>query len=480
MDEKQKTTQTNLNDIPPPKKFSVSDILDKADLSSDFDESVDPGGLHSESFEPKPAGAGKTVSPNKEDGQKEAPVVVAATTASTTSNIVRPASPVAAVSTNSFKRLLQNTYFKYGAAVFGLLLLVGMSVFAGVRFGARPAQMITDQAEIDKSTLLIDSTQRTVGVASTENPDGLQVGATVTTTPQDAANIRMGLLQGKDPSLIFDNGQKSTWQISSLNGALEFIQGTDGRAKLDSNALSLANALNVGGQTNANGGLNVPGETTLGKDSNNIVTIQGTRVATPNNLSFDENTLYINAANNSVSIGSANANGYKLFVAGSVRATGNIVSDGQVLAAAGSARGPSFTFAGNSSSGVFSPGVNAVGIAANGGEVLRVQQGAVVAFGANIEADGYLRGGRAGNNPAFQIVRFTGSLDGSGMANIGTGLGNGYSRVLIADAWYQGGGGAAVPMSVDSVNGGNMVISGGIPGRAFRASILYSQDAAGW
>lgn len=468
MDKKQTTIKTDSSDIPAPKKFSVQDILDKADLSSDFDESVDPEGQH-KSPEPEPS---DDIPLQKDE--------VAAATTSPAPNIVRPAPVAVMLSASSFKRLLQNTYFKWAAAVVGLLLLVGMSVFAGVRFGARPAQMITDQAELDKSTLFIDSAKHTVGVASPVNPDGLQVGATVTTTPQNAANIRMGLLQGKDASVIFDNGQNNVWQITSSNGALEFIQGTDGRAKLDSNALSLANALNVGGQTNANGGLNVPADTTLGKDGNSLVTIQGAKVVLPNGLNFDDNTLAINAGNNTVAIGAANSGGHKLFVAGSVRAGGNLLSDGQVLAAAGSARTPSFTFSGNGSSGVFSPGVNVVSISANGSEVLRVQQGIVVAFGASIEAEGYLRAGRAGNNPPFQIIRFTGSLDGSGMANIGTGLSNGYSRVLIADAWYQGGGGAAVPLSVDSINGGNMVISGGIPGRAFRASILYSQDAAGW
>jgi hypothetical protein len=100
--------------------------------------------------------------------------------------------------------------------------------------------------------------------------------------------------------------------------------------------------------------------------------------------------------------------------------------------------------------------------------------------GANIEADGFLRGGRGSNNPAFRVVRFTGGLDGSGSAVINTGLGTGYDQVLVAQAFYQGINNNAVPLTIDYVNGGTMSISGGVPGRAFRASLIYSQDSAGW
>lgn len=445
-----KTPKTEKPDIPAPKKFSVSDILEKTDGLSDFDAAVDPFGIQP----PKPV-------------IKSEPAAVASQT-TVMPSVSKPASGAAVgmAAASGFKGILQNTYVKWGAAGFAVMLVIGASVFAGARFGARPAQMITDQADLDKSTLLIDSSTHTVGVASTSNPDGLQVGATVTTAPQGVANIRMGLLEGQ-AALLFEDGQNNLWQVKNTEGALEFIQGTEGRVKLDANALTLANSLNVNGNT------------TLGKDGNSTLTVQGNKVALPNGLNFDENTFVINASNNTVSVGTANSGGYKLLVSGSFRAS-SILSDGQVLAPAGSARSPSFSFSNNTNTGIFEPGINSVGISAGGNEVLRVQSGSVIAINANLEADGYVRAGRGGNNPAFQIMRFTGALDGSGMANIGTGLSNGYSRVLVADAWYQGGGGAAVPMSVDSVNGGNMVISGGVPGRAYRATLIYSQDAAGW
>lgn len=441
-----KTQKSETPDIPAPKKFSVSDILNKSELTTDFESSVDP--LGTQPPKPKESEVAFMPAPKHTDVAVAAPVTVGS------------------AASVGFRGFLQNTYVKWGAAALGVVMIIGVSVFAGVRFGARPAQMITDQADLDKSTLLIDSTKHTVGIASTDNPDGLQVGAAVTNTPQGAANIRMGLLEG-NASLLFEDGQSNLWRITNTAGALEFIQGTESRAKLDNSALTLNDSLNVNGNT------------TLGKDGNSTVTVQGNKVSLPNGLNFDENTLVINASNNTVSVGTANSGGYKLLVAGSLRAS-SVLSDGQVLAAAGSARTPSFSFSNNTNTGIFEPTVNSVGVSAGGTEVLRVQSGAVIAVGANLEADGYVRAGRGGNNPAFQVLRFTGSLDGSGMANIGTGLGNGYSRVLIADAWYQGGGGAAVPMSVDSVNGGNMVISGGVPGRPYRATLLYSQDGAGW
>lgn len=462
--------------VHPEPSSKLPDILKDADLSSDFDVGVDPNGMHQDPVvtNDAPKEAPKEAPANEEKVQELKPRVAATSAGGV------PAAAITPAATGKIGELLKNPYAKWGLAGFGVFALMTLSVLIGLRFASKPAQLVADTAEMDKSTLLIDSEKHTVGIRSTANPDGLQVGATVTTTPQGTSNIRMGLLDGNSASLLFEDGKNNLWQITNTEGALEFIQGTQGRAKLDANALSLANALNVGGQTNANGGLNVPANTTLGKDGGNTLTIQGNKVAIPNGLNFDDNTLVINAATNTVAVGAASAGSYKLLVNGTFKANGSIFTDGQVLAGAGSARGPSYTFNNNTTSGLFSPSANMVGISAGGTEVLRVQPGAVIAIGSSIEADGYIRAGRGGNNPGFQVSRYTGTLDGSGGATVGSGLSAGNSRVLTADAWYRGNSNEAMPMSVDYVGGGDFRISGGIPGRQYRASLIYSQDNAGW
>lgn len=59
------------------------------------------------------------------------------------------------------------------------------------------------------------------------------------------------------------------------------------------------------GTTRLDGDLMTQGNTTLGDASNDTLTITGTTVTIPNNLNFDSNTLYIDAANNRVGIGTA-------------------------------------------------------------------------------------------------------------------------------------------------------------------------------
>jgi hypothetical protein len=373
------------------------------------------------------------------------------------------------------KRIVQ---IGLGLSAITLLIVIGVAV--GLLVLAKRPQMLADSSKLDQSTLYIDSNSHSVGVKAQTNPSGLQVGSTVSTKNQGLANVRIGLVNGTDPSILFEDNQANSWQVLGVGGSLQFIQGDQTRAKLDQNALSLTNALNVGGTTNANGGLVTKGDTVLGDAATNTLTIQGTKVAIPNNLSFNNDTLRLNT-NGTVAIGTASSGGYRLLVAGSLKANGTIYTDGQVLAAAGSAKNPSFAFSNRSNTGLYEPGLNVVGITAGGVQVVQIQQGSLITVnGANIEADGYVRAGRGGSNPAFQIARFTGTLDGSGAATVSDGLATGYSRVLLVQAFYAGAGGTAVSLNVDYVNSGNFHISGGVPGQPFRASMMYSQDNAGW
>ncbi len=66
----------------------------------------------------------------------------------------------------------------------------------------------------------------------------------------------------------------------------------------------------------------VNGNTTIGNAAADTLTLTGTAVATPNNLNIDANTLYVDALNNRVGVGT-NAPGTTLAVAGTLAVTGN-------------------------------------------------------------------------------------------------------------------------------------------------------------
>lgn len=64
-----------------------------------------------------------------------------------------------------------------------------------------------------------------------------------------------------------------------------------------------ANNLTVSGNISASGSLTINGNTTLGDNNLDTLTLNGTSVSIPNNLNFDANTLFIDAVNNRVGIG---------------------------------------------------------------------------------------------------------------------------------------------------------------------------------
>lgn len=436
-----------------PGRFNFSE----ADLTSDFTSTIDPNGPQ----KPMPAVSNEVVAAPPLQTDTKPPT-------SSGSNMGNGSK----LPPNLQKFVTKRNLIIAGVVLVILLLaVVGLAVY---KFATPKAQMINDSSQLDASTLYIDSSKKTVGVKSPTNPDGLQVGATVSATAQGSANIRLGLINGTDPSILFEDNQKNSWQVLGAAGSIQLIQGTQVRAKLDDKALTLTDSLNVGNDAT------VAGNTTLGRDSGKLLTIQGTKVAIPNNLNFADNTLFVEA-NRGVAIGASTASGFKLLVAGTLKVNSSLTADGQVIGPAGSAKSPSFTFSGNTNTGLYRVAVNVVGVAAAGNQVLQVQQGSVLTVnGANIEADGYLRAGRGANSPFFQVARFTGTLDGSGTALVSDGLSTGYARVLLVQAFYKGNSSEAIPMNVDFVNSGNFQISGGIPGRAYRATLFYSQDNAGW
>lgn len=460
----------------PLKHFKFSE----ADLSSDFTADVDPTAA---AIEKKTAPTAVVEPPADVVAAPDNDFRDTTTAKLSTSQVVPFAASAANVGgpgVGGIKGFFANRKYRYACLAAGVIVLATAGLFIGRQL-TKPMQVVNDSSQLDESTIFIDSNKNSVGIKAPNSPDGLQVGSTVGTQSRGTANIRMGLIKGKDPSLIFEDSQKNIWQVLGAGGSLQFIQGETTRAKLDENALSLTNAINVGGDTNANANLNVKGNTTLGSAAGNTVTIQANKVDAPNNLNFSNNTLVVETNRGSVAVGATTAGGYKLLVGGVLKVNGNAVLDGQVLAGAGSAKGPSFSFANNTNTGLYQAGLNVIGLAAAGGQVMQIQQG--VAFtvnGANFEVDGYLRAGRGSGNPAFQVARFTGTLDGGGAATVPDGLPTGYARVLTVQAFYRGNSNEAIPLNVDFVNSGNFQISGGIPGRQYRATLIYSQDNSGW
>jgi hypothetical protein len=481
-----KITQT-IN--PPPQAIgSVVHPLSANDLSSDFTSMVDPSAAAAVAIE---ASLIEPLAVEPPSQLSESQLQNNSSTSNSSGDLGGPSMPPSFLSSSSspgspispkdtVAELWKNPFVRWGLLGFLAVLTLGLGTWAIMHFGAKGSQSVTT-SQADKGTLFIDTKKKTVGVKSGVNPDGLEVQATATTKPQGSANVRLGLVNGIDPSLLFEDGKANMWQVLGSGGALQFIQGDTARAKIDQNALSLTNALNVGGMTNANGGLTTKGDTTLGDNAANTLTIQGSKIALPNGLNFSNNTLNINGGNGTVAIGAASSGGYKLLVAGGVKINGSLTLDGKVLAGGGSAAGPGFAFANNPNTGIYQAAINVVGVSAAGAEVLQVQPGSVLTVnGASLEVDGYIRAGRGGSNPAWQVARFTGTLDGSGGAFVGDGVSNDNTRALSATAFYRGNSNEAVPMSVDNVNGNGVRISGGIPGRQYRVTLMYSQDSAGW
>jgi len=307
---------------------------------------------------------------------------------------------------------------------------------------------------VGDDTLYINTKDKSVGVAAA-TPEGLQVGSLVTQTARDTANVRLGLLNGQ-PVVLFEDGSQQQWQLGMSNSSIQI--GQPGAAYFT---------------------VDKTGNTTIGNAAANTVTFQAAALATPNNLNINNNTLFVDAAHTSVAIGANNAQGNKLYVAGTIRSTGSVQSGGQIIGVTGSAAQPAITFAGNTNTGIFSAASNIVSITSAGSETLRIQPGNVsTANGASLSVGGYLQSG--GSSPAWQIIRYTGHLDGAGTGVVAHGISNASARVILAMGWYESASGTARPLGIDFIDGANFQVSGGSAGAAWRGVIVYTADSAGW
>ena len=89
----------------------------------------------------------------------------------------------------------------------------------------------------------------------------------------------------------------------------------------------LPGTLQVDGQVSALNGFWSLGATVIGDAAGDTFTINATNVGIPNNLNFDSNTLFVDAANNRVGVGTA-APTYKFDVNGSIHTNSSLVVDG--------------------------------------------------------------------------------------------------------------------------------------------------------
>jgi hypothetical protein len=82
--------------------------------------------------------------------------------------------------------------------------------------------------------------------------------------------------------------------------------------------------------------------------------------------------------------------------------------------------------------------------------------------------------------PPIKIARFTGSVDGSGNADIVHGLGTVGNKLLMATCYYEAAPGIPNAMAFSYIDGTICRFTGGVSGKAYRATLTLSEDTAGW
>ena len=127
----------------------------------------------------------------------------------------------------------------------------------------------------------------------------------------------------------------------------------------------ISGTLTVTGAASLQSTLAVNGNTTLGDDSGDTLTITGNVVSTPNGLNIDSNTLVVDATNNRVGVVTASPT-VALDVTGDIKASSTIQS------ANGTATAPGITFSGDTNTGIYNIAADTIGFSANGAESARI------------------------------------------------------------------------------------------------------------
>jgi len=394
--------------------------------------------------------------------------------------VVKPPQVITPMPTNNgnrlsglWRRLRQPRILMTIAALLGVLLIANTVGVLWLLTHSKPATVVqlggssgskTNSQNNISDVLSVDMPTKSVGVDAIK-PQGLQVGATIKTDARGTANVRVGLLNGS-PTIIFENSKGTQWQLGISGDSLQYGQ-------VGQTLTNLSGPVAISTTSSPTGSQII---TSTGVNAKSTLTIQGTAVTVPNNLSIDSGTLYIDSTNHQVAIGAQNAQGYKLYVAGTVYSTGSITANDQIFAVSGNAAKPGYAFQGANSSGLFaSSGTVSIGV--NGSEVLRVQPGNVSLINANLQTDGYIRAGTGAANPSWKIERLTGTITSTDM-DVAHGIA-GSNHILIVEAYYLDGSGNAQSI-FGYFNNTNVHLTNGIAGQPYRISIIYSSDGAGW
>ena len=132
----------------------------------------------------------------------------------------------------------------------------------------------------------------------------------------------------------------------------------------------ISGTLTVTGAASLQSTLAVNGNTTLGDDSGDTLTITGNVVSTPNGLNIDSNTLVVDATNNRVGVVTASPT-VALDVTGDIKASSTIQS------ANGTAAAPGITFSGDTNTGIYNIAADTIGFSAGGAERARIDSNGI-------------------------------------------------------------------------------------------------------
>lgn len=80
------------------------------------------------------------------------------------------------------------------------------------------------------------------------------------------------------------------------------------------------------------------------------------------------------------------------------------------------------------------------------------------------------------NYGPLQRKTLVGTLDGAGAASVAHGITSGQVRVVQVEAWGKGGSGEMVKLTVATVDGANIAISGGTASAKYRVHVLYTTE----
>jgi hypothetical protein len=361
-------------------------------------------------------------------------------------------SPIVSQGTVSGKRLNIKTLALAGSVVLLVLNTIGVGYLLFVK-KQTPVTIEGQSGDVSK-VLTVDIPSESVGIVSSK-PQGLQVGATIKVEPRGTPNVRLGLLNNS-PAVVFEGLNDLQWQFGLGNNGLQY--GEVGQPAAFS-------ASSENGQVT----------TTIGNKADSKVVLTGSNINAPNNLSINSDTIYLNTNSKQVGIGTADTRGKKLYVAGSIGASGTITAGDQFLAVNGTASKPSIAFQNDTTSGIFLNN-NSVSVSAKGVETLKVTSGSAQVIG-NLQANGYIRTGTAANNPSWQVKRITGTITGPDMyISHGVGASN---RILIVEAYYLDSAGRAQPI-FDYFDNSVVHLVNGIAGRPYTMTIIYASSGAGW